>query len=264
MRAPMPRFSANLGFLWPDRPLIERIKAAAGAGFKAVELHFPYDVSASAVKASCARNDVRLLGINTAIGEGTNGHRGLGAVAGREKEFQALIDQSIAYAREAGGTSVHAMAGLAAEEDRAAGAEAFVGNLKAAARKAAPAGLTILLEPLNAHDMPGYFYTRVEEACEIIDRVGEPNVKLMFDAYHVARAEGDVLTRLKLFYDRIGHVQIAGVPSRAEPDEGEIAYGAVFAALDELGYAGWVGCEYRPRAGTDEGLGWTKALGVAL
>jgi hydroxypyruvate isomerase len=260
----MQRFSANLGFLWPERPLIAKIDAAARAGFKAVELHFPYDTPAAEVKAACQRNGVALLGINTNIGAGATGHRGLGAVPGREADFQQLIDQSIAYAVIAGGTAVHAMAGVVPEKDRAAGADVFVRNLKEAAGKASAHGLIILLEPLNQRDNPGYFYSEVERAIDIIERVGAPNVKLMFDAYHVGCAQGDVLTRLRKFYNRIGHVQIAAVPSRAEPDEGEIAFPAIFRALDELGYRGWIGCEYRPRGDTDAGLVWTKTLGVTL
>ncbi len=258
----MPRFSANLGFLWTDRPLLERIDAAARAGFRAVEMHYPYDVPAETVRAACARDGITLLGINTAIGSGADDHRGLGAVPGREADFQALIDQSVAYCHAAGGTSVHAMAGLVPPADRTAATEVFVGNLKEAAAKAAVHGLTVLLEPLNQRDMPGYFYSTIEPALEIIGRVGAPNLKLMFDAYHVAVAQGDVLTRLRRHFARVRHVQIAGVPSRAEPDQGEIAYGAIFEALDELGYDGWIGCEYKPRTTTDEGLTWVKALGL--
>lgn len=259
----MPRFSANLGFLWADLPYPERIAAAAAAGFKAVELHAPYAFPPEQIREACARHGVRLLGINTAPGD-RPGDLGLGAVPGREADFQALVDQSVAWCAAAGGTAIHAMAGKVAEADRAEGAEVLARNLEQAARKAAGHGLTILLEPLNPRDVPGYFYSTVEPAIEIIVRVGAPNLKLMFDCYHVGVTQGDVLTRLRAHLDRIGHVQIAAVPSRAEPDEGEIAYGAVFAELDALGYEGWVGCEYRPRAGTEDGLGWVETLGVRL
>ena len=260
----MPRFSANLGFLWSDRPLLDRIDAAARAGFKAVELHYPYDVPASDVKKACNANGISLLGINTNIGAGADGHRGLAAVPGREVEFEALADQALTYCHTAGGTAVHVMAGLVPEADRAAAADVLVGNLQETAAKAAERDLTILLEPLNQRDMPGYFYSTIEEAIAIIDRVGATNVKLMFDVYHVGVSQGDVLTRLRTHLGRIGHVQIAAVPSRAEPDEGEIAYGAVLRELDALGYGGWVGCEYIPRGGTDDGLGWVRKLGVSL
>lgn len=260
----MPRFSANLGFLWPDRPLLQRIAAAGKAGFKAVELHWPYDIPAAEVKAACAEAGVALLGINTAIGAGPDGHRGLAAVPGKSAEFRTLIDQSIAYAAAAGGTAIHAMAGFVKPEDRAAGRATMVTNIKEAAGRAGDKNLTLLLEPLNRRDMPGYFYFEIEPALDIIAEIGAPNVKLMFDAYHVGVSQGDVLTRLRTHFDRIGHVQFAAVPSRAEPDEGEIAYGAIFKALDDLGYAGWVGAEYKPRGDTDAGLVWTKTLGVAL
>ena len=260
----MPRFSANLGFLWSDRPLLDRIDAAARAGFRAVELHYPYDVPASDVSGACAANGIRLLGINTNIGAGPDGHRGLAAVPGREAEFEALADQALIYCHAAGGTAVHVMAGLVPEADRTAATGIFVANLKKTAAKAADRNLTILLEPLNQRDMPGYFYSTVEEAIAIIDRVGAPNVKLMFDVYHVGVSQGDALTRLRTHFSRIGHVQIAAVPSRAEPDEGEIAYGAIFKELDAFGYDGWVGCEYIPRGGTDDGLGWVRKLGVSL
>ncbi len=175
-----------------------------------------------------------------------------------------LAELAFAYCRTAGGSHVHVMAGLVPEAARPAAAQVFVRNLEAAAPKAAALGLDIVLEALNRRDNPGYFYSTVEVAAEIIERVGAPNVRLMFDAYHIGVAQGDVLTRLSTHFDKIGHVQIAAVPSRAEPDEGEIAYRAIFEALDGLGYRGWVGCEYRPRGDTDAGLKWTTALGVSL
>ena len=260
----MIRFAANLGFLWPDRPLLERIAAAGRAGFKAVELHFPYDTPAAETKAACAGAEVTLLGINTAIDTRPSGHLGLAAVPGREADFAALIDQSIAYQVAAGGTAVHAMAGIVPEAERTAGTETLVRNLTLAAERAAPHGLTILVEALNPNDNPGYFYSTVEPAIAVIERVDAPNLKLMFDAYHVGRAEGDVITRLRTFWDHIGHVQIAAVPSRAEPDEGELNFPAIFAVLEELGYDGWIGAEYKPRGDTGAGLTWVKKLEVSL
>lgn len=259
----MIRFSANLGFLWTELPLLERIEAAADAGFRAVELHYPYAARPEAVRDLCARRGVTLLGVNTDIGRGAAQHSGLGAVRGRERDFQALIDQSVAWVAAAGGTSIHAMAGIVPEEQRA-GAETLVANLREAAPKAALEGLTLLLEPLNQRDMPGYFYSTIETVGEIVDRVGEPNVKIMFDAYHVGVSQGDIITRLRKFSPKIGHVQIAAVPSRAEPDEGEIAYRAIFKELEALDYPGWIGCEYRPRATTDAGLIWLEKLGVSF
>src|SRR5690606_12733751 len=181
---------------------------------------------------------------------------------GREAEFQAAVEQSIAYCRASGAGAIHCMAGVVPEEQRPAARETFLRNLEAAAAKAAD--LTLLLEPLNPRDMPGYFYSTVGEAAAIIAELGLSNVKLMFDVYHVGVTEGDVLTRLERHLPIIGHIQVAAVPSRAEPDEGEIAYANVFRAIDALGYEGWVGAEYKPRGDTDAGLGWTAALGVTL
>jgi len=258
----MARFSANLGFLWPDRPLLKRIDAAAAAGFKAIELHWPYDVPAGQVREACARHGLTLLGVNSWRGDAAKGEFGFGAIPGREADCQASVDQAIAYCRDAGGRAVHVMAGFVDPSRHEAGLETFVANLRQATAKAGD--LQLLLEPINPRDAPGYFYSTIEEAGEILDRVGAPNLKIMFDVYHVGVSQGDVLTRLKKWFERIGHVQIAAVPSRAEPDEGEIAYGAVFDALDRLGYAGWIGCEYKPRADTDAGLGWVRKLGVTL
>jgi hydroxypyruvate isomerase len=254
------RFSANLGFLWPDRPLLERIDAAARAGFRAVEMHWPYDVPAHEVGAAARRNDITLLGINTPPGR--SGERGLGAVAGRERDFLNTVDEAVEYCRASGARAIHAMAGNVAESGRIAARAVFAENLRVAAAKAAAHDLLLLLEPLNACDNPGYFYSTVAAAVSLIEELRLPNIKLQFDVYHVARAEGDVLAKLERYMQHIGNVQIAGVPMRAEPDEGEIAYPAIFASLDRLRYAGWIGCEYRPRADTDRGLSWMASMGL--
>lgn len=260
----MVQFSANLGFLWPDLPLLERIEAAGQAGFRAIELHWPYDVPPEVVKEACARHGLRLLGLNTPLGDVAKGDFGLAAVPGRETDFQAGLDLALAYARASGATAVHAMAGVVPAGQRIDASHVFMRNIEQAADKASEHGVTLLLEAINPRDKPGYFYSTLGEVADLMDAIDRPNLRLMFDVYHVAVSEGDILTRLERNLPRIGHVQIAAVPSRAEPDEGEIAYRAIFEALDRLGYAGWVGCEYKPRAGTDEGLRWTEALGVAL
>ncbi|MCX5497672.1 TIM barrel protein [Kaistia dalseonensis] len=258
----MLRFSANLGFLWPELPLLDRIEAAGRAGFRAIELHWPYDVPAAAVAAACDAADIVLTGLNTAPGDLKAGEFGLGALPGREAEFEAAVTQSIAYCRATGATMIHAMAGVVPFDARSSAT--FVANLRHASAEAERAGLTLLIEPINPRDKPGYFYSTIEQAAEILERIGTPNVKLLFDVYHVGVATGDVLTRLTTFMPLIGHVQIAAVPSRAEPDEGEISYPAIFLALEELGYEGWIGCEYKPRGDTVEGLVWTERLGVTL
>lgn len=259
----MPKFSANLGFLWPDRALSERIEAAAKAGFKAIELHWPYDTDAMEVRELCAALHLTLLGINTHAGDTAKGEFGLGALPGREADFQRAVDQSIAWCRASGAQAVHAMAGVASFESQAA-CDTFAANLKLAADKAAAHDLMLLLEPINQRDKPGYFYSTLAQADTILERVDKPNVRIMFDAYHVGVTEGDVLTKLAHYFARIGHVQIAAVPSRAEPDEGELRYEAIFDKLDMLGYKGWVGCEYKPRGDTDSGLAWVSRLGTSL
>lgn len=256
------RLSANLGFLWPDRPLLERIEAAARAGFRAVEMHWPYDVPAPQVGEAVRRNGVSLLGINTAPGRFEAGERGLGALPGRERDFHASLDQAVEYCCASGATAIHVMAGNVASANLDRARAVFADNLRAASSKAAEHHLTLLLEPLNPADNPGYFYSTLMEAVGLIEELRLPNLKLQFDVYHVARAEGDVLRKLQKYQRHIGNVQIAGVPARAEPDEGEIAYPAIFAALARLEYSGWVACEYRPQGDTDAGLGWMKRLGL--
>ena len=258
----MPKFSANLGFLWPDRPLLARIEAASRAGFRAVEMHWPYDLEPEAVRERCAGLGVKLLGINTPLGDVDKGEFGLGAVAGREAEFDRHFGKTVDWGRRAGASTIHVMAGVVAPADRDDARATLISNLRRAAL-AAPE-MTLLLEGLNQRDKPGYFYSTIGEKAAIIDEVGLPNLKIMFDAYHVGVSEGDIFTRFARYQPLIGHVQIAAVPSRAEPDEGEIAYANFFRELDRLGYDGWVGCEYRPRGSTDEGLRWVRTLGAAL
>ncbi|MEI2417959.1 TIM barrel protein [Orrella sp. JC864] len=260
----MPRFSANLGFLWPELSLPERIQAAARAGFQAIELHWPYDTPPEQVRQLCESLGLTLLGINTDPGDTARGEFGLGALPGRQAQFQAAVDQSIAWARASGASAIHAMAGVVPPAQREQAGAVFADNLRQAADKAAAYGLTLLLEPINPRDKPGYFYSTLAEAETVLQAVGRDNVRIMFDAYHVGVTEGDVLTRLARHLPRVGHVQIAAVPTRAEPDEGELRYEALFEALDKLGYAGWVGCEYKPRGDTDAGLAWLDKLGVKL
>jgi len=258
----LPRFSANVGLLWADRPLPLRLEAAARAGFRAIEMHFPYDVPAAHIADVAHRNELTLLGINTTPGDMARGERGLAALPERERDFQAAVDQSIAYCIESGARAIHVMAGNVAPPDRQRSRAVFADNLRLASAKATAHGLRLLLEPLNPRDNPGYFYSTLGEAIELIEELALPNIQLQFDVYHVAISEGDILTKLKRYMPLIGNVQIAAVPTRAEPDEGEIAYRTIFAALDALGYGGWVGCEYRPRGDTDEGLSWMRSLGV--
>jgi len=257
----MPRFAANLGYLFTERPLLERINAAAAAGFKAIELQFPYDIPASAVKAAIEKNKLTILGLNTPPGA-REGEFGLAAVPGREKDWQALFGRALDYASAIGASAIHCLAGKVAPEQRPAADRVFADNLTKAAGLAAAKNITLLIEPINARDRPNYFLNHVEHAADIIGKIGISNIRMQFDFYHVQIVGGDLIYRLEKFMPLIGHLQCAAVPSRHEPDEGEVSYPAVFEAVDRLGYKGWIGAEYRPRARTEDGLGWARGYGV--
>lgn len=252
-------FSANLGFLFADRPLPDAIRAAAAAGFDAVECHWPYEVPAEDVAAALAETGLPMLGLNTRRGQA--GENGLTALPGREAEARHEIDRALAYAAAIGAGNVHVMAGFATGADAAA---CYRANLAYACDKAADAGITILIEPLNRYDAPGYHISRTDEAAAVIEAVGRPNLKLMFDAYHVQIMEGDLTRRLKALLPVVGHVQIAAVPDRGEPDRGEADLLFVLSALKALGWTAPVGAEYKPRAGTEAGLGWLTRFRAAL
>ena len=256
----MPRFAANLGHLFVERAPLERFAAAAAAGFSAVELLFPYDTAAAAVKEVLARNGLTQLGINTPTGR--PGEVGLAAMPGREREWEASFARALDYAVAIGARSIHCLAGCVSVEQRPAAEAVFIRNLSQAAVAAGAAGLTVLIEPINPRDRPGYFLSRVEHAADIVEKVGAANLRIQFDFYHAQIVGGDLMRRFEAHLPLIGHVQIAAVPSRHEPDEGEVNYPEIFAMLDRLGYAGFVGCEYRPRAGTEAGLGWARPYGV--
>jgi hydroxypyruvate isomerase len=259
----MPRFSANLGFLFTELPELDRIPAAASAGFKAVEMHWPYQVPASEMRRALMQSNMTMLGLNTPVGNAAAGDFGLGALPGRETEFQQAVDQALSYGAVIGATAVHCMAGTVAPEDRASAERTFVDNLRAAADKAAQESMTVLIEPINHRDKPGYFLHHIEQAAAIIEKVGRSNVRIMFDCYHTQVMQGDLTRRLETYLELIGHVQIAAVPSRAEPDEGEVSYLEICRTLDRLGYAGWIGAEYKPRGRTQDGLGWLTSLSKA-
>jgi hydroxypyruvate isomerase len=257
----MPRFAANLAYLFTERPLIERFAAAAAAGFKAVELQFPYDHAPSAIKAEIERHGLTQLGLNSAAGS-RDGDAGLAAVPGRERDWEAAFKQALDYVTAIGGTAIHCMTGKVPPEQRPAAEQTFIANLTRAADAAGEKNITLLIEPINTRDRPNYFLSRVEHAADIIAKVGRPNIKIQFDFYHVQIASGDLITRFQKFQPLIGHVQIAAVPTRAEPDEGEVNYPVIFSALDRLGWSGWTACEYRPRARTEDGLVWGRPYGL--
>ena len=260
----MPRFAANISTLYPEHTLLDRVGAAARDGFAAVEVQSPYAVAADALRDALREARVEIVLMNAPQGDMDAGERGLAALPGREREFQASIVQAVEYARGVGAPQVHVMAGKPPPGTAAADAETvFIGNLRHACAAFAPHGIRVLIEPINTRDMPGYFLTTPEQAAAILTRVGAANLAMQFDVYHAQIMVGDVCKRLERHFPQVGHVQIAGVPERHEPDTGEINYPAVFRLLDRLGYRGWVGCEYRPArgtapGGTSAGLGWLR------
>lgn len=253
----MTKFSANLGFLWTDLALPDAIRAAKAAGFAAVECHWPYAVDPADVKAALDETGLPMLGLNTDRGDVPAGDNGLSALPDRITQARTAIDQAIDYAVTVGCGAVHVMAGFAKGP---AAHDCFVANLKYAAEKAAPHGITILIEPLNHYDAPDYFLSTTTQAIQIIDAVEAPNLKLMFDCYHVQLMEGDLSHRIKTLLPKIGHIQFAGVPARGRPDKGEIAYGHVFQTIADLGYTGPLGAEYKPGGDTNATLGWMNAF----
>lgn len=252
----MLRFSANLGFLWQELSLPDAIRAAKAAGFTAVECHFPYDTPAETVRQALTETGLRMLGLNTTRGRVETGDNGLAAVPGREDEARRSIDQAIDYAAAIGAQNIHVMAGKSKGEEAH---DTFIANLRHACERAGKVGATILIEPLNHRDAPGYFLQTTDQALDIISAVGAQNIKLMFDCYHVQIMQGDLTHRLQAHLDAIGHIQIAAVPDRHEPDHGEIDYGYVLRFLEKLGYDRPIGAEYRPATTTEGGLSWLQA-----
>ena len=259
----MPDFAANLSFLFQDIAFLDRFEAARAAGFAAVEYLFPYDVPAAELGGRLRRCGLRQALFNLPPGDWAAGERGIAVLPGREPEFAEGVERAIGYAQALGCRQVHAMAGIPpAGASREAAEGVYASNLRAAATKLKSHGIRLLIEPINSRDMPGYFLDTVEQARRVIDRVGSDNLFLQMDLYHCQIMSGDLAERIKANMPVIRHFQIAGVPGRHEPDVGEINYPYLFDLIDGLGYEGWIGCEYRPRAGTVEGLGWARRYGI--
>lgn len=256
----MPKFSAHLDYLFTERPLLQRIDAAAAAGFKAVEGRFP-DVPAADYKAALERNKLRALGINTPMG--APGEFGIAALPGREADWDKAFAAALDYVTTIGATAIHCLAGRVDASNRAEAEKVYIANITRAADIAAARNIKLYLEPINPIDQPGYFLFQVEHAAEIIAKIGRPNVWLQYDIYHAQIVGGDLLRRLEKHLAIIGHIQCAQVPVRNEPDgAGEINYPFVFSEIDRLGYKEWIGCEYKPRVGTQAGLGWGAPYGL--
>lgn len=250
----MPRFTANIAFMFTELPFLDRIEAAKAAGLDMVECHFPYEHSIAELKARLDGAGVRMTGLNTVPGDKSIGEWGRAAMIGAEDQFRRDFEQALSYGTALGITGIHTMAANVTPETRDAALDLYKKNLAWAAEQAKGTGINILLEPLNARDVPPYLMKTSDAIVQVIDEIGAPNVKLLFDAYHIQIMEGDLTKRFERHFDRIGHVQIAAVPTRFEPDEGEVDFRYLLKLVDASPYAGLVGLEYKPRGETAAGL----------
>jgi hydroxypyruvate isomerase len=255
----MPRFAANLSFLFTELPFLDRFAAAAGAGFKGVEFMFPYATPAGEIRMRLDGEGLELALFNLPPGHWDKGERGFAALPGREDEFASAVDLALTYAEALGCKRLHCLAGLA---DHGATRETYVTNLRLAASWAAEQDIAILIEPINTRDMPGYFLTRTADAAGVIAEAGAPNLGLQLDLYHRHMMEGDVAGAIDEFLPLARHVQCADPPDRGEPTSRVLDYPALFRRIDAAGYAGWIGCEYKPRGETGDGLSWLTECGV--
>jgi len=255
----MPRFAANLSMMYQEHAFLDRFAAAAADGFRAVEFLFPYAHPPVEVAARLRAAGVANVLFNFPPGNWDAGERGMAAIPGREAEFASTVAKALEYAAVLDCPRLHVMAGIpSGDMDRGACRATYVANLRLAAAAAAKSGRDVLIEPINTRDMPGYFLNRQDEAHRIREEVGAPNLKVQLDLYHCQIMEGDLEAKIRRDLAHVGHVQVAGVPERHEPDRGEVNFPFLFDLLDELGYRGWIGCEYRPRAGSSAGLGWVR------
>jgi hydroxypyruvate isomerase len=262
----MIRLAANLSMLFNEHAFIDRFAAAAQAGFKGVEYLFPYAFAAEELRHALQEAQLEQVLFNLPPGDWEAGERGLASLPGREGEFRDSVIEALRYADVLNCPCVHAMAGLLPKgADAATQADhhaTYIRNLRFAASEAAKVGRDILIEPINTRDMPGFFLSRQAQAMAVLEEVGADNLKLQFDLYHCQIMDGDLIRHLERQFSAIGHIQVASVPERHEPNVGEIYYPAIFERLTALGYRGWVGCEYRPQADTRAGLGWGKHWGL--
>jgi 2-dehydrotetronate isomerase len=250
----MTKLSANLSFLFVERPFLDRFQAAAAAGFRAVEFAFGYDYPELEIASAAREAGLEIVLMNLPPGNWAAGDRGLAAVPGRETDFHASLERALRYASATGCRQLHAMAGAG----NSCREEVYNANLASAATRLASMGIALLIEPINVIDMPGYFLTLPEQARRIIDRIGHSNLFLQLDLYHCQVMRGDLARQIRLHSPVIRHMQIAGNPGRHEPDVGEINYDYLFEIIKETGYRGWLGCEYTPVAETEAGLGWAR------
>jgi hydroxypyruvate isomerase len=255
----MPRFAANLSMMFNEVPFLDRFAAAAKAGFEGVEFLFPYDFPAAEIRKRLKGEGLTQALFNMPPGDWANGERGLTSLPGRQSEFHEAVKRALDYAAELECRHVHCMAGIPGPDVAPGTAAAlFAANLAWATERASPAGVKLVIEPINHRDMPGYFLNTQAQGAAVIEAIGRDRLGLQFDLYHVQITEGDISKRMEKHMPIISHMQIADVPARNEPGTGEIGWAYLFRRMDELGYTGWVGCEYRPAGDTVAGLGWRE------
>ena len=257
----MPKFAANLTMLFNELPFLERFAAAKAAGFEAVEYLFPYPFEKDALVQALKSNGLTQVLHNLPAGNWDAGERGIACHPDRVAEFRAGVDQAIAYATALGCRQVNCLAGkVPAGVSREQAQVTFVSNLKYAADKLQTARIKLLIEPINSYDIPGFFLNTTAQALAVLDAVGSDNLYIQYDIYHAQRMEGELAATVQKHLARIAHIQLADNPGRNEPGTGEINYAFLFRHLDAIGYTGWIGCEYKPRTTTSDGLGWITAL----
>jgi hydroxypyruvate isomerase len=261
----MPKLSANLSLLFTEHATIEeRVAAAAGCGFHGIEYASPYGEDIGARKAQLRALGVEQVLFNLPMGDAASGERGFAVDPSRTGEFKRGVAEAVRIAGELGCTRVNCLAGKAiADLDRDTQQRTLISNLRYAADELRAAGVTLLIEPLNRIDVPGFFIGTTSEALALLAIAGRPNLRLQYDCYHAQRAEGNVMATVQANLEAIGHIQIADSPARHEPGTGELDYGRILPFFDAIGYEGWVGLEYHPSAGTRAGLAWIKALGIS-
>lgn len=257
----MPQFAANLTMLFNEVPFLDRFALAREAGFEAVEFLFPYDHAPQEIRRRLDDNGLRLVLHNLPAGHWAAGERGIACLPERSDEFRAGVDLAIDYAQALGVRQLNCLVGrVPAGADPARLRDSLLTNLGFAAERLRRAGLKLLLEPINSHDIPGFYLSRSDQTLDLLDELGADNAFLQYDIYHMQRMEGELAATLEKRLPRIAHIQLADNPGRHEPGTGEINYPFLFAHLDRLGYAGWIGCEYKPAGRTEAGLGWLDRL----
>jgi len=256
----MPKFAANLSWLYQDLPFLDRFPAAAASGFKAVEFLFPYVFKPAEIAARLEETELTMVLFNAPPGDFDKGERGLAALPSREGDFRASVQQALEHVGWLQPKCLHLMAGITEGIGPDRALETYLTNIQFVLEQTKGTDLIITLEPINTRDIPGYFLKTIEQAADILEELNHPRLRIQLDWYHAQIMGGDLSVRTERFCSQIGHIQVAGVPDRNEPDRGEVYFPHLFGLVDQLDYQAWIGCEYRPTTTTEEGLGWLKQI----